>query len=110
MHPSLLVISFVSLLLGSPLQAATAENEDERLNSEDQTVVRQFGWYQWICYAWAPGYYQPFSGTSYYFQGWFGESREARRLAYRNALEYCEFYTDRECHSRIDSDCRLRLD
>jgi hypothetical protein len=103
----LFIVSFVGLLLGSPLLASATENPDELLDSENQSELRQFGWYQWVCYAWAPGYYQPFSGSSYYFQGWFGESQEARRLAHRNALEYCEFYTNRECRSRIDRDCQL---
>lgn len=104
------VISLAALLLGSPLQASPAENADELSDSDNQSELRQFGWYQWVCFAWAPGYYQPFSGTSYYFQGWFGESREARRVAHQNALDYCEFYTDRECQSRIETDCRLRRD
>jgi hypothetical protein len=102
-------MSLVALLLGNPLQTSATEAANE-LQDPGPQDERQFGWYQWVCLAWAPGYYQPFEGSSYYFQGWYGEGREALRTAHRNALEYCEFYTGRECRSRVDRDCRLYRD
>lgn len=102
------VVSLAALLLGSPLQLSASEQEHELLNTEADEELRQLGWNQWICYAYAPGYFRPFVGASYYFQEGSGEGQQARSLAHLTALRYCQFYTRQLCRSRLESDCRVQ--
>lgn len=101
-------VSLVSLLLGTPVQAVASEVEDELLDSESEYEVRQLGWNQWICTAWAQGYYRPFYGASYFFREGSGEGQEARSIAHLSAIRQCQYYTGQQCRSRLESDCRVQ--
>lgn len=98
-------LSLLSLLLGTPLQAQSLEHEE---GAEEFVEERQYGWNQWICTAWAPGYYRPFVGASYFFREGSGEGQQARSIAHLSAIRQCQYYTGQQCRSRLESDCRVQ--
>ncbi|MFW7380268.1 MAG: hypothetical protein ACOH5I_15755 [Oligoflexus sp.] len=99
---------------GSSLGAEFSEeqswtHEDEHLETfEEGNDKRITGWNQWICAAYAPYYFQPFVGWSYYFRAGSGEGQQARSLAYLTAIQTCEFRTGIRCQSRLERDCEVR--
>ncbi|MDQ3235506.1 MAG: hypothetical protein M3Q07_27160 [Pseudobdellovibrionaceae bacterium] len=101
-------ISLITLLLGSPMYADVADAEDQLNDSQTDGQVRQRGWNQWVCFATAYGYYQPFVGSSYFFREGSGEGQQARSIAHLSALRQCQYYTGQQCRSRLESDCRVQ--
>lgn len=108
MRLCLCVVSLSTLLLGSPLQAEDLEASDELQSVESEEELRELGWNQWVCTAYAPGYVRPFYGWSYWFREGSGEGQEARSIAHLTALRQCQFQTGQQCRSRLESDCRVR--
>lgn len=104
---SLVLATALSLSFVAPALHAEPDDADV-MTLEEELEERQYGWNQWVCTAYTPGYFRPFVGISYYFREGSGEGQRARSIAQLNAIRQCEFQTGRRCYSRIDRDCYVQ--